>query len=80
MNALDPTFAVDGESEKILRTLQGPTSTEAELLFEFVTTARPVSGSMATPRGRFPASARPVTSPDDGVKPNTSSFSLVTKA
>src|SRR5712691_9166175 len=80
VKALDPTFAVDGESEKILRTLHGPTSTETELLFEFVTTARQVSGSMAMPRGRLPTSARLFTSPDDGVRPNTSSFSLVTSA
>ena len=30
VKALDPTLADDGESEKILRTLHGPTSTEAE--------------------------------------------------
>src|SRR5215510_4893634 len=62
VKALDPALVVDGESEKILRTLHGPINTETELLFELVTTARLL------------------TSPDEGVRPNTSSFSLVTSA
>src|SRR5438876_2170299 len=80
VNALDPTLADDGESEKILRTLHGPAMMEADWLFEFVTMARQDSGSMAMPRGRLSTSARLVTSPADSVRPKTSSFSLVTSA
>src|SRR5262249_55902822 len=80
VKALDPTLAEDGAGEKSAGAVPGPISTDAELLFELDTTARQVCVSMATPRGRLPTSARLFSSPDDNVRPNTSSFSLVTSA
>src|SRR5262249_12886254 len=47
VKALDPTLAEDGASEKSSSALHGPISTDAELLFELVTTARQVCVSMA---------------------------------